>query len=420
MAKRDILMIERSVSKKNKFWASLFPLLWTLLLSIGFFAVNAVGYNYSCYRFALSVYGSGRVLYDSYDPVIYRLEPKSDGKKEAETNFLNSLFNYYYYNPSVGDCRYLFSNSFEDDDGSSLTFFTQQTFLISNSLLPDGGHYIDYGMFASYYADDILGVRGYLQPRFDCDSFVFVSDDYADTLLTKYGLSSYEELIQDERYCVLPLAVDGSREIRVSINNVLYSEKRHGARAKELYPYFGLMYDSSRVKDWSRLAFEADLKANPYVIKGVLDSVKQVGFDSSNSTVSFFEKEGKTGAYSPSDRLSMGFKAIGTNETDLLLSVCSGIITVLDVLGLFYFFDKCKSGRMRIYGLLFLSAAFLVFGLCTAFLDIYPLFSIVPIFSLLTSFVMCGKEVKQYGIEFFYKIFRVKTKCCQGVLRIQI
>lgn len=420
MAKVVILMIERPVSKKKKFWVSLFPFLWTLLLSIGFFAVNMVSYNYSCYRFALSVYGSGHVLFDSYDPVIYRLELKFDEKKEAETNTLNSLFNYYYYNPSVGECRYLFSNSFKDEGESSLTFFTQQTFLISNDLLPDGGHYIDYGMFASYYADDILGTRGYLQPRFDCDSFVFVSDDYADTLLTKYGLSSYEELIQDERYCVLPLVVDGSREIRVSINNVLYSEKRHGVRVKELYPYFGLMYDSSRAKEWSHLAFEADLKANPYVIKGVLDSVKQAGFDSSNSTVSFFEKESENGKYTSSDRLSTGFEAIGTSEKDLLLNVFSGIITVLDVLGLFYFFDKCKSGQIRIYGLLFLVAAFLVFGLCTAFLDIYPLFSIVPILSLLTSFIMCGKEVKQYGIEFFCKIFRVKTKCCQGVLRIKI
>lgn len=398
----------------------MFPLLWTLLLSIGFFAVNAVSYNYSCYRFALSVYGSGHVVFDSYDPVIYRLEPKSDGENEVGTNSLNSLFDYYYYNPSVGDCRYLFSNSFEDAGGSPLTFFTQQTFLISNDLLPDGGHYIDYGMFASYYADDILGVKRYLQPRFDCDSFVFISDDYADTLLAKYGLSSYEELIQNERYCVLPLTVDGSREIRVSINNILYSEKRHGVRVKELYPYFGLMYDSSRVKDWSRLAFEADLKANPYVIKGVLDSVKRVGFDSSNSTVSFFEKESESGKYTSSDRLSTGFEAIGTSEKDLLLSIFSGVITVLDVLGLFYFFDECKGGRMRIYGLLFLATAFLVFGLCVSLLDIYPLFSIVPIFSLLTSFIMCGKEVKQYGIEFFCKIFRVKTKCCQGVLRIKI
>ena len=195
------------------------------------------------------------------------------------------LYAKYYYTSLV---KYIFQKSSEDCFDSfdnNINFYTQDTFSVSTSKDSSGFYAIDGNLFKVYFSEEVLPSRGYLNARNGCDSFAFISEDYANYLLTKYDLGSYEELILDQNASTLSFL--GNDEIihKLSINNVISSGYKNGPVAKSKNPYFALVFLNNGLLNALNVTFEIGMKESPYCIRDVLSTIKTLGY--SNTDYSF-------------------------------------------------------------------------------------------------------------------------------------
>lgn len=394
---------------KRRIFLSLIPSITIILFStLSFLALKQTN-EYKLDSFASQLYDNKTYVYNDYDSVILKIKKNKPINENDKINNYQSLFSQYHYYSQVKDDRLLFDNQI-NDGVNDIQFYNQNTFSINNGLLPDGGHYIDYGVFSAYYADDILGPRKYLEQRFGCDSFIFISDNYADYLLDKYNISTYEELIKKEEYCVLNVNVDGERTAKFCINNILYSNKRHGGRAKELYNYFGLVYNSSKISSWSSFHLELDLKAYPYGTCNVLKGINELGYNKDNSTFSFFTYDKNASHYVENSIANEYFLSLFESNDQIWFSIFS-IVILIDVACLiFEYFYLGKKFNISAYSLLFAVLFFVLYGIIINFILVNYLLSIVPVVSIILLLILQRKEVAYAFRIIFSKIFRKKIE----------
>lgn len=371
-----------------------FPTLLILLFS---FLSNFILTYTNDYK--LDYFTSSLFDFNNSNSVIMNIKKKDTESSNVVSSY-NTLFNSYHYNLNVKEIRFLLDNSAKNNE-DSIKLYTQSTFSISTTELDGGGYYVDNGIFASYYSDDILGNRGYLSRRFGCDSFIFISDNYADQLLKKYNIDSYEELITNEKFAVLSLEIDDNKTATFCINNILYSTKRHGVRAEELYNYFGLIYNVGPIMSWSKLSIDFDLKPNSYHTNKILKEINKLGYDSDNSIFTFYRSNKDTNVYNPSLASNEQFlNLFHSNDTKYIVLYWSCILASICSLFLIYHF-LLRSKKYKLYSLGLILLCLLILSCVVSSLPYcYSFWSLSWILSFVSCIIICWKDLLN-GVKYF-------------------
>lgn len=380
--------------------------------------------NYILDSFAYSINDYNRSIHtESFKNPILSIKKKESKIQEDNSVFFNDLYNEFYYNFLVSSTR-----QFVDEkttcfsDNVPIKLHTQYTMSIRTTEESSGGYYIDNGLFYSYYSDDILGERGYLKARFGCDTFIYISDTFADKLLEKYGANSYEEIILNKDYAVLPITVN-ENVILASINNVIYSSKRTAPRCQELYGDFGLIdLKSSIIQKGLSLKFEIDLETSPFNIKSNLNTIEFYKYNPDNSYFDFKTFDSKKETYFSNERLNKKFNAIYNKHYTEWLPVIVGILisacylAILIIYKLKSVFPKIEASY--IMQLCFLMGVFITYSFVVNFIYCYPLFSVFPIIGLLAYLIVYYKEVlNEFNSKF---VARRKRIACSEFKTIEI
>lgn len=379
-------------------------------------------FSYSCVN-----YNSEILADDSFEPTIINVKKDFAANERKE---YSSLYKNFYYNFMVETCREKIDNSISfdlsDSDSFSTELLTQPSFSIETTEKDGGGYYLDYGLYYTYYSDKILGERNYLLPRFNCNSFIFISDVLANELIDYYGISNvddpYAELITNEEYAVLPLMIDSAdTSIKFSINNILYSDRRDGERTVELYNSFALIPYVSEVMNNLDVSFEVDLKTNPYGNKTCIKNINELGYTTDNSTFSVYSYNRSTSQYEINTNLSANLANIWTNTNDVLLYALL-IMTMLIGLGINFYFNyfNYNFGRKDTILYLIQILLFIVYGIICSFIYIYPLFSLFPILYLLSFYIFKRKEITNEIKKFFRKSHETNSKNLEEFYNLEV
>lgn len=127
-----------------------------------------------------------------------------------------------------------------------------------------------------------------MNARNGCDSFAYISEDYANYLLTKYSLESYEELMLNQNASTLSFIGADGIIYKLSINNIISSSYKNGLVAKEKNSYFALAYLNSNLLNALNVTFEIGMKESPYSIRDVLSTIKTFGYSNTNYNFSIY------------------------------------------------------------------------------------------------------------------------------------
>ena len=280
-----------------------------------------------------------------------------------------------------------------------------------------GYEVVDFGLYASYYLEEVLGNRG----RFgnNCDSFVFISDTFADKLIELYGINSedpYRTLIQEEEYYVLPLTTGGGDTIKFCINNILYSDSRSASRTYDLYGDFALFYYNGKVSPYLQLEFEIDLKDSPYSIKKTINDMEQLGYRTDNYLISFKQFDNKAGFYTMSEILNNSYLSLQSKKTiDVLTGVGIFGIIMFSILFLYFFSRKRKISKSEKRIIFIIDLFFsVVFGVIVTFIYNYPWFSIGFLVQLIFTVILFRKELVN-GEIFFNQRESIQNGCWKNM-----
>lgn len=311
---------------------------------------------------------------------------------EKNDNF-DSIFHYYYYHQIVFGVRMIL-DGISVDEGA--TFYNIPTFSIRENEENEGGYYLDSGLFYTYYSSELLGKRGYLQVRNGCDSFVFISDKYADFLLAQYNISSYEELILNNKYNVITSISETGKKINFCINNIIYTNKRSAPRCAELYgDMFCLAPDTHNiVAENTKIRFEFDLKNSVFSISSVLDNLYSSGFDVNSYRYEFAKYSDSIEGYIFDDRLHTTYIDIRNerfNYVWVMLSIISCLPLILFAFYLFYFE---KQHFINLFFFVMFSFGFLLLNLITNWFFLFTYFYLpILVFYILYLFLL-GRRLK--------------------------
>lgn len=390
--------------RKHLFYSLLVVSYICLSVCCCFSFTSSKNYNYDYLAYRINDYNRNIDNDDFQNPILTIRKNEDSIKKTGP--FFDDLYEEFYYNFLVSSIREKISNSSLKVDDSEISLYTQSTFSIRKQEEPSGGYYVDYGLFYAYFSDNILGNRGYLKIRNDCDSFVFISDKFADKLLEKYGLSSYEELILSDEYSILPVTLDNGQVLKFSINNILYSSKRTAPRCSELYGSdFGLIYfKKDFLTNNLRISFEMDLDSSAFNMRNNFNTLESYGYNNSNSDFSFRIYDKQLDKYLESDYANTYFKEIITTNYSEWISITTLLISVIAFIALLFLYSARWVELYSLRPILLILPCFIVFfvwSIVTTFAYSYPLFMVFPIIAFLAMLITFGKEVRNELSSFF-------------------
>ena len=400
-------MKTRSKKHFNKGVASTIAMICVFFFASVFASLSCFGtkeFKLDRMAYQINNYNQSTILDEDFKSTIVNVK-----SHENDKNFFDML-RYFYYNSLNRATRVQVSNKVTCNN-MDLHLVTQDTYSIRTEEEPGGGYYIDKGLYYSYYSNELLGNRQYLSYRFGCETFVFISDVFADKLIDYYGISSlenaYELLITEKEYAVIDLVIDGNKTVKVCINNIVYSTKRQAPRTLELYGDFALFCYRRDFIGTIDFEFEVDLKDNPYCIKQTIKSIEAFEYNSQNSDFTFKSFDKQTQKYKVDDKLTNRFKSI-SEKFDWIFYLIFSLMIIAGI-ALLIILAKFGDGSSAIV-LITCSSLFIIYGLLATFIYNYPLFSLSPILFSLTLFIFKGKESKNEIKDYFYRKSHSITK----------
>lgn len=392
---------------KIKFWSkkAILPFLgFELSLIFSLASLTAANYSREAKLGELfsRLYDAPYSLKREADVMVSLSESKAENDSNQKIN-ATSLFRTFYYDDYVIAPRLSFDAEFFYDN-SSVSMFSLPTFSIAASPLPSGYYYLDWGVFSTYYSDDILGPRGYLDVRFGSDAFIFINDIFADALLAKYNIDSYETLILDERYCVLEIS-SGETLTRYCINNIISSTDRNSPEIIKTSPFFGVTIKSPRFSSVS-LRFDFQVPNNRFCFRTAISNFFDCGASKESFSWMFFEIDETNHSYSPLENANSFFESNEWERTNgmLILAFCfSLLLFTVSVSVMWYSLRKLGGKISRLFFFLgFL--AFVVYGCLSYFVYLQEVLSIHFVIGFIVMLLIFMKE----GRNRFYALFRIK------------
>ena len=371
-----------------------------------------------------------RDYYNGFNSPILKIhqESKESGSSNRSERY-DDVFDQFYYNSFVKHLRQYATNDIHDElIASNIKVFCQRTYFCRNAELPDGGHYVDYGIFSSYYGDKLFESRPLGDPRShayfpytDCVTFAYISDSLADSLIAYYnktepeaGINNYIDLIFKRP--VLPITAlkekpDGTTEeykLNVSINNILYGTRRHAYRISELYGDSFALIDlysyGKKTRVWADLACELDLKVDPFGTKNVLQGLEYFGYNPDNTTYEFYKYNYKEGSYQFDKNVTEMYKSSFKSNISNVLFYCLLIIFVGAFFILDFMFIRNDEEVRKLVGLSFIVVG-VIFGVITCITYFYPLWAIGPMImicgGIIINFIKKRKSVGLMEDKYF-------------------
>lgn len=366
----------------------------SILLSI----LSAIGIVGSSICFTQTI--DGKLDYFSYTLNDYNFNNYQTGFvnpilriQKKDTFTYNNLIQYFYYNFTTGNCREMINEDvdFVFDDGYELsTACVGQDVFSINSKVEEQEYIVERNMYHSYYKNEIFENGINHIARFDTTTFVFVSDSIANKIVERYNLfdhdEPYKEIITNEKYSKVTLKINGLvSPITCSINNILHSNKANGPRTTDLYGDFSLFYFNQTMASQMTSRFELDLKVDPYGNKQSFKVIKEMGYNTENSSFRFLKFNKKNNTYSESQKLNRNYVKIWNKDFDIVfiaIGVFLGILSLLIeflFLRYFLFFENSITHLLYFCRLCLLVTYFII----APFIYVYPWSSVVPVLVLI-------------------------------------
>ncbi len=375
-------------------------------VSSAFLCVPTRDYKLDRVAYSLNDYNK-KDYYNGFQPSILKLYQESKDKvADNRSERYDDIFNQFYYNSFVMHFRQYATNEIYDEIiGSQIMAYCQSTYLCRNQELNGGGHYVDFGIFASYFGDDFFQNRPQGDPRShsyypynDCVTFGYISDAYADSLISYYQenepaaeINTYADLIFKKP--VLPIVAleklkDGTTKeyrINVSINNILYSNKRHAGRISELYGKSFALIDlwsyGRKTRDFADIACEMDLKVDPYGTKNVIQGLELMGYTADNTQYNFYKYNYSSKSYSLDYSINKMYLNSYNGNVSVALFYCLSLLFVIAFYAFNYFIIR-KDNKLRLFSILSYLLTLSIFGIVVSFTYFYMKWSFVPLLSL--------------------------------------
>ncbi len=401
---------------------------WQSLLVIGLFAVFSVlpslftpqtqAYRLDRVAYRINDYNKHSMLDPDFVPAELRVV-KSDAN---ESEKYRDLFEHYYYYPTAGNIRLCTTEPFHCD-GKDVALLTQPTFAVSKE--KKGTYYeLDYRLYDVYYGNEIFPGREYLKLRDGADTFVFVSDTFADQLVQKYGLSQeenpYKTLMTNPDYYKITLSNDAGQSFTACINNIVSSTTKTGVRTKELYENFALFFESTDIQSITHLNFQIELMDNAFCINHTISDLTALGYTADKYNIDLRTFNNGSGQYEINASITQDLR-------DALLMGSDSVFVILYFLtiaagAVAFFFLSAFLGRNTklIYSFVLCACLFALFGIISNFIYTYFLFSVPPIVMLLVLLISARKEVKHAFERVFGKSTENRQKALFGVYSAKI
>ena len=340
--------------------------------------------------------------YNGFQPSILRLHQQSPSGSDNRSELYNDIFEEYYYNSLVQHFRQYATNDIRDElINTKINVYCQRTYLCRNNELSGGGHYVDFGIFASYYGDQLFNDRPEGDPRSHayypytgCYTFAYISDSFADSLISYYqevepesNITNYIDLIFKKP--VLPIVAikvnkDGTTQeyrINVSINNILYTKKREAYRISNLYGTNFALIDlysyGKKTREWADLSCEMDLKADPFGTKNVINGLERFGYSFENTVFEFYKYDYSGNSYYLDRNVGQMYLDSFYNNVSISIFYVFSFLIVLTffVINILYIGKDRQAGLIAIFSYLFIG---LIFGTVASFCYFYPLWTLAP------------------------------------------
>ncbi len=333
---------------------------------------------------------------------------EEDGNKSFTGLFIsyssNGLFISDYRENVVGNNRFIGTDM-------SLHLMFQPTYSIATSKDDsDQGYKLDYEHYQTYYSDDILGKRGYLQYRFGAESFLFISDSFADKLISYYKQLysldelTYDDLILYERYALIYLENDNGNFIKLCINNIIYSNVGKAPRVQELHGDFGLINLGYGIEKKLDSEFEVEIKNNPYTTKRVFSDFSRFGYNIETCDFSFKTYDDQAKKYVTNERLDNLFIQASSNKDNMVYSMLSIILIFLAEIILFILDYKPNNNHVPLaISFLIMTLMIVVGAIVVTYIYNYPLFSICPLLMWIFHYLLRRKEINSGFKKLFAK-----------------
>ncbi len=371
-------------------------------------------YKYDSLTYQINDYNKGVEVDNSFTRPYMRLTRKN------ETNDLyQDLLANYYYSDRVNDVRQYFQNDIrykfpgEDEYKVDFRFYSQSTVYIPPEPINDQRieYKIDYRLFTAYFSDNELGRRGYIGKRFECDSYIFIIDTFANKLCDYYGLENnregYLQLLSNEEYAVLSFSVDGTL-YRYSINNVLYSDSRSAPRCATFNEFFGVV-PFSFLKEIYIPCFEFDFKTYSYWTRMLFNDLERLNYTTKDYNFDFFTYDKQNETYMLNENIN---KVMLDNTRNWSLTSFY-ILFIISIIGVNILLHSVKNGK-QISMLLFIIFISLFIGsFLASYIYVHYLLFLIPLTILISILIQkgsyYGKRVK--------KTFAFKTKSKRSFYR---
>ena len=404
-----------------------------LICSVLFVSIISVSSAFLCFptrdykldrvAYSLNNYNE-KDYYNGFQPSILKLYKgsKDEGIHNRSERY-DDIFNQFYYNSFVMHFRQYATNEIHDEIiGSQITAYCQSTYMCRNWELEEGGHYVDFGIFASYFGDDFFEKRPQGDPRShgyypynNCVTFAYISDAYADSLISYYqetepeaGITTYTDLILYRP--VLPIVAlkklkDGTNEeyrINVSINNILYTNKRHAGRISELYGKTFALIDlwsyGKKTRDFADLACEMDLKVDPYGTKNVIQGLELMGYTANNTQYNFYKYNYSSKSYYLDSSVNKMYLDSYNGNISFALFYCLSLLFVIAFYIFNYFFIR-KDNKLRLFSILTYLLTLSIFGIVVSFTYFYMKWSFVPLLSLVGGIIINVSKKREKNLK---------------------
>ena len=366
------------------------------LLSIFCFAICFLSISQTSFYkkdfFGYNVFDFYNLTYKDNDhPVVLNISSENGIDKTKCDNVYRDL------NQSLicNDIREIIDpSSFSIIENEKCSLLSQITFSIKETGEIDRPFCVDGGNFYTYYGDDILGYRGYLEKRGGSDTFVFISESFADELVQKYNIESdkpYEELIKNDFYCFLNI-FNGQKTIKVCINNVIKCNEYKAERVTEVHgDKFGLIFIDKKIEDFFKINIEIEFKPNPYTIDKCIQVLSTHHIFPPSYIFSFLSFNHNDGKYTVEEggNISIFFEnAYVKSNNDVIWLIVFGI-SFLSSLALQIFLtiksaNKSVMSKNKMLCWIFFVVAY---GLITSFVYTFWLFGLITLAFLLYSII---------------------------------
>ena len=382
-------MIRKIFFKRNILFPSLF-FLGSLLLSFLSSYIFTFSKDYKLDKIAYSIND-----YNSHIKTTDFITPTVTIDKKDQSNVISKyypdLYATYYYG-FLTDYIFQCSTTYLTDSfNNEIRFHTQQTFSINPSKTSDNFYAVDGNLYRTYYHEEVLPNRAYLLSRNNCDTFVFISDKYADCLLNKYNLNSYEDLIKDEVASVLTFTGIDGNTYRASINNVVTSTYKNGVLASEDNPFFGLIYVNGSILNSMNTQFEIGFKSSPYCIKDILKTIEKFGYNYEDFNISFKTVDYENKVLKENAEISEDFKSYLSSSNGSAYCYAIAITFAVLLCGVFYcLYSFYPKEATIVFCLLFF--VFLIFNIVLSFTYSYYGYLLLPTIYISFSIIFVMKK----------------------------